>query len=195
MRIAASQSAAPAMGASWLYERSLGWHLAAAFVATLFLALSSYVEVPMFPVPMTMQTFAVTLVGALYGWRLGALAVTAWLLEAVLGLPVLAGGAAGPAYFLGPTAGYLLAFPFAAALVGWLVEHGWNGQRAGLSFLAMLIGNFVCLALGAAWLAVLTDSLTALTLGVTPFVLGAGLKSVLAAATLWIVAPKTARSA
>ena len=76
-----------------LAGRPLAVKVAAVFLGSLFLAASSWIEVPMFPVPMTMQTFAVTLVGALYGWRLGLATVLAWLGEAALGAPVLAGGA------------------------------------------------------------------------------------------------------
>ena len=167
-----------------LQSRPLVWQAAAVALGSVFLALSSYVEVPIYPVPMTMQTFAVTLVGALYGWRLGALTIVAWLLEGALGLPVLAGGAAGPAHFMGPTGGYLFAFPVIGALVGWLAERGWNGQRVILAFAAMLLGNVVCLALGASWLAVSIGVEQAITFGVTPFLIGAVLKSALGAAVL-----------
>lgn len=151
---------------------------------TAILTVSSYIQVPMFPVPMTMQTLAVTLVGALYGWRLGAATITAWLLEGAVGLPVLAGGAGGLAYFAGPTAGYLFAFPLAGAATGWLVEKGWSGKRLPLAFGAMLLGNAICLAGGAAWLAILAGPEKAFALGVAPFVVGGIVKSALGAATL-----------
>lgn len=167
-----------------LQDRSFAWQIGAVVLGTLFLALSSYIEVPMIPVPMTMQTFAVTLVGALYGWRLGAITIIAWLLEAVAGLPVLAGGAGGLAHFAGPTGGYLVAFPIMGALVGWLAERGWNGNRVVLAFLAMLMGNALCLVLGAAWLSTMIGVEKAIALGVTPFILGGILKSALAAAVL-----------
>jgi len=170
-----------------LQDRSLGWQAGAVVLGTLFLALSSYVQVPMYPVPMTMQTFAVTLVGALYGWRLGAITIVAWLMEAAAGLPVLAGGAGGLAHFAGPTGGYLIAFPVAGAIVGWLAERGWNGNRMLLAFLAMLIGNALCLVLGAAWLSALIGVEKAVLLGVAPFVLGGILKSALAAAVLRVL--------
>lgn len=170
-----------------LGERSLAWKAGALVLGTLFLALSSYVEVPMVPVPMTMQTLAVTLVGALYGWRLGSLTIAAWLLEGALGLPVLAGGAAGAHHFVGPTAGYLFAFVPAGALVGWLTERGWNGARPVLAFAAALAGNVVCLMFGAAWLALLVGLEPAISSGVTPFLLGAVLKSILAAALVSVL--------
>ncbi|MEM9580026.1 MAG: biotin transporter BioY [Pseudomonadota bacterium] len=163
---------------------SLPWKVAAVFAGTLFLALSSYIEVPMVPVPVTMQTFAVMLVGALYGWRLGGVTIAAWLMEGALGLPVLAGGAAGAQHFLGATGGYLFAFPVAGMATGWLTERGWDGRRVWLSFLAMLIGNAICLVLGAAWLAVMIGLEQAIIHGVAPFVIGGILKSGLGAMTL-----------
>ncbi|MGV0819266.1 biotin transporter BioY [Martelella sp. AMO21009] len=174
--------------------RSLAWKAAAVFLGSLFLALSSYIEVPMVPVPVTMQTFAVTLVGALYGWRLGGLTIVAWLMEGALGLPVLAGGAAGFAHFMGPTGGYLFAFPIAGMVAGFLAERGWNGHRVILAFLAMLAGNALCLLLGAAWLSLMIGVGAAFTAGVLPFLLGAVLKSALAAALLKALArgPKRA---
>lgn len=167
-----------------LHERSLPVQAFAVLAGTLILALSSYVEVPMVPVPMTMQTLAVTLVGALYGWRLGGVTIVAWLLEGALGVPVLAGGAAGAAHFVGPTGGYLFAFPICGAIVGWLAERGWNGKRVMLAFAAMLIGNGACLVLGAAWLSAIIGVVPAIDNGVTPFILGGILKSALGAAAL-----------
>lgn len=167
-----------------LASRPLAIKLAAVIAGTAILALSSQIEVPMLPVPMTMQTFAVTLVGALYGWRLGAITVIAWLAEAMIGLPVLAGGAAGAAHFFGPTGGYLWAFPVVAALVGWLSERGWSGANFVRSFFAAVLGNALCLAIGAAYLATIIGTEQALAAGVTPFIVGAILKSGLHAALL-----------
>lgn len=180
--IEAKVSGARRVGLLGLEGRSLAWKASAIVLGTLFLALSSYVEVPMVPVPMTMQTLAVTMVGALYGWRLGGLTIAAWLLEGALGLPVLSGGAAGAHHFVGPTAGYLFAFVPAGMMVGWLTERGWNGARPVLAFVAALAGNAVCLVFGAAWLAMLVGPEPAFTSGVAPFLLGAVLKSALAAA-------------
>jgi len=167
-----------------LQSRSLAWQAGAVVLGSLFLALSSYIEVPMIPVPVTMQTFAVTLVGALYGWRFGALTIAAWLVEGAAGFPVLAGGAAGIQHFVGPTGGYLFSFPVVGAVVGWLVARGWNGDRVILAFVAMLIGNLLCLVLGTAWLAVMIGAEKAVTFGFLPFLVGGLLKSALGAATL-----------
>lgn len=186
-------ASAPAFSPLDLRRRSLGWQAGAVVLGTALLALSSHLAVPMIPVPITMQTLAVTLIGALYGWRLGAITVIAWLAQAALGLPVLAGGG-GAHHFVGPTAGYLFAFPVAAALTGWLAERGWNGARPGLAFMAMLAGNAVCLAFGALWLAALIGPAQAVLLGVTPFLLGAFLKSALGAVVLKLARGRVRRA-
>lgn len=170
----------PAFSPLRLHSRSLTFQIGAVLIGTLFLALSSWIEVPMYPVPMTMQTFAVTLVGAFYGWRLGAITILAWLVEAMFGLPVLAGGAGGIAHFAGPTLGYLVSFPIAGALVGYLAERGFT-RHLGLGFGVMLFGNALCLVIGGTYLASLIGFEQALALGVTPFILGGILKSALAA--------------
>ncbi len=146
------------------------------------LTASSYVQVPMQPVPLTLQTLAVTVIGALYGWRLGAATVVAWLAAAAAGLPVLAGFHF--IQFAGPTAGYLAAFPFAAALCGFLAERGWNGQRVLGALASMLIGNVLCLALGATWLSTSIGWSQAIALGVMPFLIGTAIKSAVGAGLL-----------
>lgn len=185
----------PAFSPLDLGSRPLGWRIAAIVAGTLVLTLSSYVEVPMVPVPMTLQTLAVALVGALYGWRLGAITILAWLGQGALGLPVLSGGAGGLHHFAGPTAGYLFAFVVMGVLVGWLAERGWNGKRIVLAFLAMLLGHAACLGLGTAWLATLIGFEKAVALGLTPFLLGAALKSAVGAATLRALAGSSSRPA
>ena len=102
----------------------------------------------------------------------------------MIGFPVLAGGAGGIAPFMGPTAGYLVSFPIIGALVGWLSEPGWTGDRVIRSFLAHLAGNILCLAIGGAWLAGLIGAEKGWLFGVAPFILGGFLKAALAAAVL-----------
>lgn len=177
-------AAARPFGPLRLGDRSPAVQALAVVAGTLILALSSRVEIPMVPVPVTLQTLAVTLIGALYGWRLGALTVAAWLGQAAIGLPVLASGKFGLAPFLGPTAGYLFAFPIVAALTGWLAERGWTGANVVRSFAAMLAGNALCLAIGFAWLATLIGPEKAFAAGVAPFLLGGLLKSAVGAAAL-----------
>jgi biotin transport system substrate-specific component len=167
-----------------LSSRPLVWQVFAVIAGTLFLTLSSYITVPMVPVPITMQTYAILLVGALYGWRLGAITIIAWLGEAAIGLPVLAGGAGGIQHFFGPTGGYILSWPFIAALVGWLAERGWNGNRVFLAFLSMLIAGTFCLVAGTLWLSAFIGFEPAILGGFLPFLVGDVLKAALGAATL-----------
>ncbi|WP_407975810.1 biotin transporter BioY [Brucella pseudogrignonensis] len=167
-----------------LESRSPALRIAAVAFGTLVLAISSQIAVPMIPVPITLQTLVVPLIGALYGWRLGFITVLAWLGEAIIGLPVLAGGAGGIQHFAGPTAGYLVSFPIIAALTGYLAERGWNGKNLVLAFVSFGVANLLCLALGAIWLSALIGVEEAVTFGVTPFLIGALIKSALGAATL-----------
>ena len=165
-------------------DKSIAVKAVFVLVGTGALALASQIAVPMVPVPITMQTFAVTMIGALYGWRLGALTVAAWLFEAAIGLPVLANGTGGVAPFVGPTAGYLTSFPVVAALAGWLTAKGWDARKPIRAFLAHFSANLLCLAIGGTWLAYLIGPEKAWLLGVLPFLVGAVLKSALAAACL-----------
>ena len=156
--------------------------LGAVVVGTLALTASSWIQVPMVPVPMTLQTLAVTLVGACLGWRLGAVTVLAWLAEAALGLPVIATFRLGLAAFAGPTGGYLAAFLITAALVGFAAEKGLLARSVVLSFGIMLLANALILVIGGAWLAVLLgDPMAAMAKGVVPFLIGGVVKAALAA--------------
>jgi biotin transport system substrate-specific component len=161
-----------------------GLRLAVLVVAgTALMALSAKIQVPMWPVPMTMQTFAVLVIGMAYGWRLGGLTMLAYLAEGAAGLPVFAGGA-GLAYMAGPTGGYLVGFAIAAMLVGWLGgERGWD-RNVPLTLVAMTLGTAVIFGLGAAWLSVLIGFDAALVNGVVPFLVGGAIKIALAAAAL-----------
>ena len=162
---------------------SLFWQALAVAGGIGVLTLSSYVQVPMQPVPLTLQTLAVTLVGAVLGWRLGVATILAWLAAAAAGLPVLA-GVTHLAAFAGPTAGYLMAFPAAGAVCGWLAERGWDGRNPALALASMVIGNAMCLVVGAAWLSLSLGVDKAIMAGVAPFVIGGALKSAMGAAAL-----------
>ncbi|WP_112827291.1 biotin transporter BioY [Rhizobium cremeum] len=174
--------------------RPAGVRVLLVLAGTAVLAFASQISVPMVPVPITMQTFAITMIGVLYGWRLGAATVLAWLGEAAIGLPVLANGAGGLAPFMGPTSGYLVSFPIIAALAGLLAEKGWTGERVVLSFSAHVLANMLCLAIGGAWLMLLLGVEKGLALGVVPFILGGVLKSALAAAVLMAIGRHFVRS-
>lgn len=150
---------------------------------TAALALSAKVQVPLPPVPMTMQTLVVLLLGVAYGPRLGALTVAAYLLEGLAGLPVFAGAAAGPAYMAGPTGGYLLGFVPAAWAAGALAERGW-ARTLPRGFAAMLAGHALVFAPGVAWLAGFVGLERAVAAGLVPFLVGTVVKSALGAAVM-----------
>lgn len=148
------------------------------------LAAQLVIPLPFTPVPITGQTFAVLLAGALLGSRLGALAMLAYLAEGAAGLPFFRQGNGGlPYLFLSPTAGYLLSYPLAAFLTGWLAERGWD-RRVPTAALAMASGSALILLCGWAWLARFTSPETAFATGVAPFIPGDLVKIALAAAAL-----------
>ena len=156
---------------------SLPLRLAAVAGFALMIALCAQVAVPMVPVPMTLQTFAVLLAGAVLGGGWGAAAVLLYLTLAALGLPVLAEGGSGLDRFTGPTAGYLFAFPLAALIAGELSRRPLIRSPAAETAL-MLAAHLLILALGAAWLATSLGLRDALANGFTPFLIGAAVKSV-----------------
>src|SRR5437667_1094408 len=140
---------------------------------SLLTALSAQIVIPIGPVPITGQTFAVLLTGALLGSRLGAMAMIAYLIEGASGLPFFAGGMAGLAHLLGPTGGYLIAFPAAAFITGAFAEHGWD-RRFFTAAAAMAIGSVLIILCGWVWFSFLTHTnpFTALRLVVFPFIPG-----------------------
>lgn len=153
---------------------------------SLLLALSAKVQVPFWPVPMTMQTFMVLVLGAAYGWRLGLATVLLYLAEGAAGLPVFAGSperGIGLAYMVGPTGGYLAGFALAAAATGWLAQRGWT-RHLGRLTLAMLLGHALMLAPGVAWLALSLGWTKAVAVGLTPFWAATVLKTALAVAAM-----------
>ncbi len=153
-------------------------------LGTLLLTLSARVAIYVTPsVPLTGQTFAVLLIAALYGSLRGSITIVTYLTQGAMGLPVFAGGQAGFAYMLGPTGGYLLGFVFAAFLVGWLAEHGWD-RKVYLTLAAMLMGNIIIYAFGITWFSLVLDFERALTLAVLPFIPGDIIKILVAALLL-----------
>ncbi|SMF82573.1 biotin transport system substrate-specific component [Tistlia consotensis] len=172
------QAAWPVQGAQQRVLRDLLMIVA----GSILLTVSAKIQVPFWPVPMTMQTYAVILLGAVLGWRVGTASVLLYLAEGAIGLPVFAAGG-GLAYFAGPTAGYLVGFALSALLVGLLAARGWD-RRLPTALLMMAAGTVVILALGVAWLSVFLGSLDkAVAAGLTPFLLGAVFKTALAALT------------
>lgn len=159
---------------------------------SILLALSAHIKVPFYPVPVTMQTMLVLMIGMAFGPRLGFATIMAYLAQGAMGLPVFAGGA-GLAYMAGPTGGYLFGFAVAAIVTGVLAEKGW-GKSVGSTALAMVIGNIVIYAFGVTYLSSIVGGFDkAIQFGLAPFIYGDLLKIVIATAALplaWKYLPK-----
>jgi biotin transport system substrate-specific component len=160
-----------------------------AVLGAALLTLSAKIKVPFYPVPMTLQTLALAVLAAAFGARLAVASVLLYLAEGLAGLPVFTNtppAAAGFAYMVGPTGGYLVGFIAAAFLIGHLAERGWD-RSLPLLFGAMLLGDVLILGLGAGWLAFGAPGLgldKALQAGVAPFLLGAIVKEALGASVV-----------
>ncbi len=151
-------------------------------IGVAILTASAKIEVPFWPVPMTMQTAVVLFFGAALGWRMAGSTVLAYLALGAAGLPVFAKGG-GLAYLAGPTGGYLVGFLAGAVLVGWLAQNGW-GRALPKVIAAMIAGDVVIFALGAGWLSGFVGFEKAIDLGIVPFLLAEFCKIALAAAVL-----------
>ena len=159
-------------------------------LGSLFVAVSSHIALPLWftPVPLTMQPFAVLLLGLLLGPRLAAATLAAYLLEGAAGLPVFAPGFAlggGMAHLLGPTGGYLMSYPAVAALVSWIWRRSERGF--GAAMLSAAVGDALILLCGFVWLLVWTHGTSsqwsiasAFSFAVLPFLPGDALKVVAA---------------
>jgi biotin transport system substrate-specific component len=173
-------------------DANLTRNMTLAIIGSLVVALAAQVSVPMWPVPMTLQTLAVLAIGAAYGAKLGALTILIYALEGALGLPFFAGGQAGlyqPDGTLISSGGYVFGFVLAAFVTGWLAERDWGKSMIGL-VLAALAGAVVLHIPGLLWLAawaVLAKAVpqseaiaVALAWGFTPFFVGDVVKAILA---------------
>lgn len=134
---------------------------------------------PFTPVPVTGQTLGVLLVGGALGGWLGGATLLLYLAEGVVGLPVFAPHASGMVF--GPTGGYLVGFIVMAAVVGWLAERGWD-RSLPRSIVAMIIGELVLYAIAVPWLGFYVGFAHVIALGFLPFVVGDGLKLLIAGA-------------
>jgi biotin transport system substrate-specific component len=152
-------------------------------LGSFLLTVASKVQVPLYPVPMTLQTLAVLVIGAAYGWRLAGATLLAYVAQGAAGLPVFAGPVAGPAVLMGPTGGFILGFVAAAVFVGWFAERGWDRPLLRLAVL-MTVGHLIVFAAGLAWLAHAVGPARAWTLGAEPFLLATLLKTGLAVAAM-----------
>jgi len=166
-------------------------------IGVLVLTLSSKVQIPFWPVPMTTQTLVLLAMSMAYGWRLATMTVMAYLFVGALGLPVFAGTpekGIGLAYILGPTGGYLAGFLLAAIVMGRLAERGWD-RRFSTTALAMLVGNAMLYIPGLLWLGtVIGFDKPLFDLGMKPFLLADVAKLIIAVVvfpSVWKMVKKT----
>lgn len=159
------------------------WRAVIVLIGVVCLAVSAKIHIPMWPVPMTMQTFAVLTVGMVMGLHLGATTLLAYMALGALGFDVFSGtGGEGPqglAYILGPTGGYLLGFLVAGGMMGYAAERGWDRTMPQV-LAAMTLGTLVIFLFGVTWLAWLFLESKGIAWvvqsGFTPFLPGAILK-------------------
>ena len=135
---------------------------------TLLLTISAKVQVPFWPVPMTMQTFIVFLIGSTYGVRLSFLTLVAYLFEGAIGLPVFATGG-GILYLTGPTAGYLYGMTIAAAVISYFANKGFTNSYLK-SFIGIMLGSIIIFAFGVLYLGSIIGYNKALQAGLLPFI-------------------------
>ena len=161
-----------------------------ALLGSFALTLSAKVQVPFYPVPMTMQTFVVLALGMALGWRLGMATVILYLVEGASGLPVFSGTpekGLGLAYMFSTTGGYLFGFVLAAGACGWLAERGWD-RGVVKTAAVMVIGNAIIYAFGLLWLGGLLGwDQPIIAWGLMPFLLGDAFKVALAAGVLPLI--------
>ena len=166
--------------------------LATVVLGTLLITLCAKINVPVWPVPVTLQGFAIAALAAAFGMRIGVATVGLYLLEGAVGLPVFATGG-GLVYLVGPTGGFLLGFVALAAIVGFAADRGASNKPLAL-FGAMLVGDAVMFVLGFAWLALMAGQAgwidqanvlgSAFAKAVQPFIVWDILKMALAAVTV-----------
>jgi biotin transport system substrate-specific component len=188
-----------------IFSRGIVTDLILIAAGTALTAVLAQIAIPLWPIPITGQTFAVLFVGATLGLVRAAASMVLYLVLGLVGLPVFAPQANGThltglAALLGPTGGYLIGFIFAAALVGLLAQREWDRKWVG-TLVAFVIGTVVIYAFGLPWLYVALSNLhvpnplqATLTGGLYPFLIGDSIKAILAAVILpvtWrLVGPK-----
>ena len=165
-------------------------NLILAIVGSLALWVSAKLSIPFWPVPLTMQTLVVLVIGMAFGARLGAATVLLYLAEGAVGLPVFSGTpekGIGLAYMMSTTGGYLVGFVLAAGAVGFLAERGWDRSPVKTA-LAMLLGNILIYMTGLLWLGTIVGwDKPVLAWGLTPFLAGDAVKIAAAAVLMPLV--------
>ncbi len=163
-----------------LTQSKLIRNLFLALLATVVLALSAKIKIPFYPVPMTMQTFVVLIIGVGFGWKLGVATITLYLFEGIIGLPVFSGTpekGIGLVYFTGPTMGYLAGFVVTAFLAG---KFNYDNNLIK-NFLKLTFATSFIYLLGMLWLGELIGwDKPIFKLGAQPFLLAELLKILLA---------------
>ena len=142
--------------------------LLTSIIGSFLLAISSKVQIPLTPVPVTLQTLVLLVMSMFLGWRGAVGATSLYLFQGAIGLPVFAHGG-GFVILFGPTGGYLFGFLIASLVVGYLAEKGWD-KSVVLTFTSMTIGTLVIYLFGVIWLSYLKDLNTALIFGLLPFI-------------------------
>jgi len=180
MNITANEKTFPSFS-EIIWPRTNPWReIAIILLGSWLIALSAQISIPLQPVPITGQTFGILLVSALLGRKRAVWTVLAYLVQGAAGLPFFAGATGGVAKLLGPTGGYLFGFVFAAYVVGWLSEKGWD-RRFFSTIGSMVIGNLIIYVSGVTWLSYLIGLSAGLNAGLYPFIYGDILKILLAA--------------
>lgn len=160
-------------------------NLATVLLGTLLLTLSAKISIPTWPVPVTLQTFAVAALAAAFGWRVGVATVALYIAQGMAGLPVFAGGG-GAAYILGPTGGFILAWLPMAYIIGRAADSGLSGKPLPLLGW-MIVADIVSFGIGLTWLMLWLgqgDFAGAFAQAVQPFVVWDILKMAFAAITV-----------
>lgn len=174
-------------------RQGLAWQAAMIVAGVAILTASAKVEVPFWPVPMTLETLAALGLGGFLGARRASASVLLWLAIGLAGAPVFAGALAGPAYLAGPTGGYLVGLLAAALFVGWAVGDG-AAARPAVLFLVMVVGAGIVYLCGVSYLATMIGAEKAVTLGMLPFLPADLTKAALATALVLLAGRRGARA-
>ncbi len=152
---------------------------------SILITLSAKISIPLSfsPVPVTMQTLAILLIGTLFGSKRGSLTVIAYISQGIMGIPVFAKAGSGFAYLMGPTGGYLIGFVFAAFITGYFAEKGWDRSFWKTTY-AMTIGTSFIFIFGVFWLSFFIGFDKAVMVGFVPFIIGAIIKIIIADALI-----------
>jgi biotin transport system substrate-specific component len=178
--------------------RTLATDVALVVGGAAVVAVAAQIAVPLWPVPITGQTFAVLVVASALGAVRGTLAMALYAVLGIVGLPIFSDASSGLSIVAGPTGGYIIGFVFSAALVGWIAERSGDRKYLGAT-LAFAAGTVVTFAFGLIWLSASLNLNLEQTLqgGLYPFIIGGIVKSLLAAAiipTVWMGVTRSKRN-